>query len=130
MEYWTEGNRTFAYWDEEVRPKIAAVRGGDVKDIKVDALGDLRIIRNSIIHNRGIISASDYARLKKLNTEVQPGVRIALSRDGMHKIFIAVKQSIAEIINTYVGHLPGAPDPSQVVGIAIQNADPRQSEED
>jgi hypothetical protein len=118
----------FAYWDEEVRPRIAAVRSVKVDDVKVDALGDLRIIRNSIIHNKGVLSASDHARLKKLGSELKPGERIAFSSDGMHKVFVAVKHAIAEIINTYVGHLPGAPDPSQIVSVAIQNAGPRPSD--
>lgn len=32
----------FAYRDEQVRPEIAAVRGVEPNDVKVDALGDLR----------------------------------------------------------------------------------------
>jgi hypothetical protein len=39
----------------------------------------------------------------------------------MHKLFVLVKQAIAEIIMKYAGHLPGAPDPSQIVGLAIQS---------
>jgi hypothetical protein len=44
----------------------------------------------------------------------------------MHKLFIAIKQAIAEIILVYTGHLPGAPDASQIVSVAIQNAGPRK----
>ncbi|WP_439544539.1 hypothetical protein [Hyphomicrobium sp.] len=96
--------------------------------MKVDALGDLRIIRNSIIHNKGVLAASEHARLKKLGHELKSGERISFSSDGVHKVFVAVKQAIAEIINTYVGHLPDAPDASQIVGVAIQNAGPRPSD--
>jgi hypothetical protein len=115
----------FAYWDEQVRPAIAAVRGVDPKDVKVDALGDLRIIRNSIVHNKGVLSAADHAKLKKMRALVKPDAVITLSHDGMHSVFVAVKQAISEIILTYAGDLPGAPDPSQIVGVAIANAGPR-----
>jgi hypothetical protein len=39
----------FAYWDEEIRPQIAKIRGVDSNDVQVDALGDLRILRKSIM---------------------------------------------------------------------------------
>jgi hypothetical protein len=116
----------FAYWDEEVRPKIAAVRGVEPNEVKVDALGDLRLIRNAIVHSKGVLSAGDHAKLRKLAGLVQPDATIALSHDQMHKLFIAIKQAIAEIILTYTGHLPGAPEASQIVGVAIQNAGPRK----
>jgi hypothetical protein len=117
----------FAYWNEEVRPQIAAVRGVDPEDIKVNALGDLRIIRHSIIHDKGILPAKAHTKLKKLSALFRPDEKITLSHDQMHKLFVAVKQAIAEIILSYTSHLPGAPDASDIVSIAIQNAGPRRS---
>jgi len=117
----------FTYWDEQIRPKIAAVRGVKPDEIRVDALGDLRIIRNRIIHNKGVLSSGDHAKLKKLASELRSDETISFSHDGMHKVFVAVKQAIAEIILTYTAYLPGAPDPSQIVDIAIQNTGPRSS---
>ncbi len=117
----------FAYWDEEVRPQIAEVRGIKPEDVKVDALGDLRLVRNSIIHNKGVLSSTDHARLKELAALLKPDRKITFSHDQMHKLFITVKQAIAEIILSYTGHLPGAPDPSQIVDIAVQNAGPRKT---
>jgi hypothetical protein len=116
----------FAYWNEEARLRIAEVRGVEPAEIKVDAFGDLRILRNSIIHDKGVISAADHAKLKKMAHLTESGKRIVLSHDQMHKLFVLVKQAIAEIIMKYVGHLPGAPDPSQITGIAIQNAGSRK----
>lgn len=40
----------FAHWDEEFRPKIAAVRGVAAETIKVNEFGDLRILRHNIVH--------------------------------------------------------------------------------
>ena len=54
----------FSYWDEEIRPQIAKIRGVEPNEIQLDALGDLRILRKSIIHNGGVLEATEYAKLK------------------------------------------------------------------
>ncbi len=120
----------FAYWDEQVRPEIAAVRGVEPNDVKVDALGDLRLIRNSIVHKKGVLSAADHAKLNKMGALVKPDAMITFSHEDMHRVFVAVKQAIGEIILTYTGHLPGAPDPSQLVDVAIANAGPRKGRDE
>lgn len=116
----------FAYWDEEIRPQIAAIRGVQPNDIRIDALGDLRLLRRSIIHNKGVLSSGDHAKLKKMGEMFGAEETITPSHDDMHRIFVLVKQAIAEIIMTHVGHLPGAPDPSEIVSVAIQNAGPKR----
>jgi len=50
----------FAYWDEEVRPQIACIRGVQPNAVQLDAMGDLRIIRKAIIHNSGVVSAAEH----------------------------------------------------------------------
>ncbi|MBR7833613.1 hypothetical protein KDL01_10075 [Actinospica durhamensis] len=44
----------FAKWDEELRPRLAAAHGCEPRDIKVPLLGDLRLLRNAVVHERGI----------------------------------------------------------------------------
>jgi hypothetical protein len=114
----------FAFWDEQVRPQIAQIRGVEPGKVTVDALGDLRLIRNSIIHNKGVISASDRGKLKKMKELVIAEERVSLSHDQMHKLFVLIKQAIGAIILEYTGHLPGAPNPSEIVGVAIQTGGP------
>jgi len=111
----------FAYWDEDIRPRIASVRGIDPNDIMVDALGDIRILRNAIVHNKGILTASDHKKLRKLSALCEPDQPISLSHDSMHKLFMAAKNAIGGMILHYTGHLPGAPKPEDIVDIAIQN---------
>ncbi|MFG1228626.1 hypothetical protein [Xanthobacter wiegelii] len=84
----------FAYWDEKVRPAIAKVREVEPNDIKIDALGDLRILRNAVVHAKGTITASEHAKLKKMLELVKPDEKLVLSHDQMHKIFVLVKNSI------------------------------------
>ncbi|MCC0017045.1 MAG: hypothetical protein H6878_12315 [Rhodobiaceae bacterium] len=112
----------FAYWDEEVRAAIAKVRGVEPNDIKIDALGDLRILRNGIIHAKGIVTASEHKKLKKMADLIKPDEKLVLTHDQMHKVFVLVKQAIGEIFLHYTGNLPGAPSPDEIVGVAIQNA--------
>jgi hypothetical protein len=112
---------TFAYWDEEIRPQIARVRGVKSDEVKLDELGDLRILRKNIVHNGGVLPASAYANLKVMKPLVQPDQKITLTHDQMHKVFVHVKQAIAKLILEYTGNLPGAPKASEIVGIAIQN---------
>ena len=103
----------FAYWDEEVRPKIARIRGVKPGDVKINALGDLRILRKSIVHNGGVLTATDHAKLRVLSGTCKPNAKIARYHDDMHKIFVAVKQAIAQLILDYTGDFPGAPRPTK-----------------
>jgi len=111
----------FAYWDEEIRPRIAEVRGVKSSDVKLDELGDLRVLRHNIVHNGGHLPASEHAKLKVMQAVVKADAPIAFTHDQMHKVFVHVKQAIARLILTHTGHLPGAPDASEIVGVAIQN---------
>jgi hypothetical protein len=112
----------FAYWDEEIRPQIAKIRGVPANNIQFDALGDLRILRKSIVHNGGVLTAADHAKLKLLSDVCVPDAEISPSHDQMHKIFIEVKKAIGDLVLHYTGHLPGAPKPGEIVDIAVQNA--------
>ncbi len=111
----------FAYWDEEIRPKIAEVRGVKSEDVKLDELGDLRILRKNIVHNGGLLPASAHAKLKVLKDLVKPDAQITFTHDQMHKVFVHIKQAIGALILKYTGNLPGAPNASELVSIAIQN---------
>jgi len=111
----------FAYWDEEIRPAIAKVRGVKPNDVMLDELGDLRILRKSIIHDGGTISAAEYSKLKIMTSLCRPNEKIVLTHDQMHQVFVFVKQAIGRLVLQYTGHLTGAPDANEIVGVAIQN---------
>jgi hypothetical protein len=112
----------FAYWNDEVRPKIANIRNIKPDEVMIDELGDLRIVRNCVVHDGGVMPPNDFAKLRKMQRLFQPNEKISLSHDQMHQLFISIKQAIGKIILTYTGDLPGAPDPSDIVGIAIQTS--------
>jgi hypothetical protein len=111
----------YAYWDEEIRLQIAKVRGVATGDVVLDELGDLRILRRSIVHNGGSVSTAEYSKLKLMTSLCRPGEKIALTHDQMHHVFVYVKQAVGRLILEYTGQLPGAPDPTDIVGVAIEN---------
>ena len=90
-------------------------------DVQVDALGDLRILRNGIVHNAGVITVADHGKLKTISDVCKPDKKISLTHDQMHKVFVEVKKAIGNLILEYTGHLPGAPKPEEIVEVAIQN---------
>ena len=63
-------------WDEYYRPRIATALGlAQSGQLKSDFFGDVRLIRNAIIHNRAVLTESDYTNLKMLSPleELRPG---------------------------------------------------------
>jgi hypothetical protein len=111
----------FATWDEETRPRIARIRGVEPNVIKIDEMGDLRTLRRAIIHNGGVVTASEHAKLKVMTDLSQPEKALTFNHDQMHSLFVHVKRSIGRLILEHTGHLPGAPDADSIVGIAISN---------
>lgn len=111
----------FAFWDEEIRPQIAKIRGVKPDEVKIDAFGDLRVLRISIVHNGGVLKAADHAKLRVLKGICQANAKISLTHDQMHSIFVAIKSAIGSLILEYTSNLPGAPKPEEIVDIAVQN---------
>ena len=44
----------YQYWEDDLREKIARHLGIESCDLKYSVMGDLRILRRSIIHNGGV----------------------------------------------------------------------------
>ena len=58
--------RIYSDWDENYRYELAKEFKREKNDIKSDLMGDIRIIRNWIVHKSSIID-SDYNKLKNIN---------------------------------------------------------------
>ena len=92
----------YAYWEEYLRIEIGKAvgvlqEGAEADDntrvilnkhVASDLWGDLRYIRNSIIHHNGIAN-SDIARCKLIKF-FSPGQRIELNHERMRAIFLAM----------------------------------------
>ena len=53
----------FQFWEEQFRPRLGQLQKIESSEIQSDEWGDLRILRNSIIHNKGI-ATSEVAKMK------------------------------------------------------------------
>jgi hypothetical protein len=111
----------FAYWDEKIRPQIAEIRGVKKDEVRINAFGDLRILRISILHHGGVLEAADHAKLKVFTDICQAGAKISLTHAQMRTLFVAIKSAIGSLILEYSAHLPGAPKPEDIVDVAVQN---------
>jgi hypothetical protein len=109
----------FTTWDEGMRPRIARIRGVEPKAVELDEMGDLRILRHAIIHNGGMVTPAEYAKLKVMIDLCHPDTKLTFNHDQMHTLFVHVKRSIGRLILEHTGHLPGAPDPASIVGVTI-----------
>jgi hypothetical protein len=77
-------------------------------------------LRHAIIHNKGVLSEAGHAKLKVTKDLFAPEAEIVVSHDQMHKLFIALKQGIADFVLEHTGQRPGAPNASEIVDLAIQ----------
>jgi hypothetical protein len=115
----------FAYWDEEIRPRLArAKRLSSPNEIRVDALGDLRLLRGAIIHNKGILSRISYEKLKVMQDMFAPNSEIRVPQDSMHRVFVGIKQGIGQLIIDHIGTRPGAPAIGEIKDVSIQRTGP------
>lgn len=110
----------FTYWEEEIRGRLAAARGVAPSDIQVDAMGDIRILRNAILHARGIVHADKHGGLKKLKSLFAVDAMIALPCETMQAIFEAVKQDCAKLLLEWLGVTDAPIDVGRIRDFAIQ----------
>jgi hypothetical protein len=62
----------YARWDEYYRPLFAKEIGADSKKVRCNLLGDLRYIRNCIVHAKSVIT-NEHTKLKVLSWSIAPG---------------------------------------------------------
>jgi hypothetical protein len=71
----------YALWEERYRPRLAKAHGRQTADEKYALLGDLRLLRNDVVHNGGIATVSSTGHCEILNW-FRPGEIIMV--DGRH----------------------------------------------
>lgn len=72
-------NWIYSLWDEEYREKIATELGEDTNNIMCDVVGDIRLLRNFIIHHKAI--ADERVNKLKVLTWVSEGPLVLISED-------------------------------------------------
>ena len=112
----------FTYWEDEIRPRLAKAKGVRIHEVSCDAMGDLRVLRNVILHAKSVMRSDKHAELRKLGSLFAIDEPLALSHENMHKIFVAVKQDCGRLMLDWLG-VKGAPiKPEEITDVAIQKS--------
>lgn len=111
----------YTYWEADIRPRLAKASGEDAKNITSEIMGDLRCIRNSILHTKGIFTPECHRKLVILKSCFAVDGKIEISYELMHQIFVKIKQGCAKLTFEWLGVDPdGRFDIDQLKGFAIQ----------
>jgi hypothetical protein len=114
----------FTYWEEDIRPRLAACSGVEKNAVQSDTMGDLRTIRHAILHAKSILRPDKHRSLKVLGSFFVPDRPLHVAYDDMHKIFVLVKRDCARLMFEWLG----VPDPTgqaaQLADVAIQKQAP------
>ncbi len=110
----------FTYWEDEIRPRLATSKRVELEEIRSDIMGDLRILRNVILHSKGIIRPEKYIDLKKLSNMFVVDQPVHVSYEGMHRILVLIKQDCARMLFEWLGVKDAPIQPEEMVDLAIQ----------
>ena len=110
----------FTFWEEEIRPRLAASKGVELREIRSDIMGDLRILRNVILHSKGIIRSEKHEGLKKLGAMFVVDKPVHVSYEGMHRVFVLIKQDCARMLFEWLGVTDAPIQPEEMIDLAIQ----------
>lgn len=84
----------YQYWQDEYRKKIAQKKRVSPEDLSSDIMGDIRWLRNSIIHHRGI--AQKPVEKCKILKWFKEGDEIFIDYEKMKKLFGEIKLQLNE----------------------------------
>lgn len=110
----------FTYWEDEIRPRLARAKGVDLKEIRSDIMGDMRVLRNVILHSKSILRPEKHKELKKLDGMFSIDQPLHLSYEDMHQIFVLIKQDCARLMFEWLGVKDSPITLDEIRGIAIQ----------
>ena len=111
----------YTYWEAEIRPRLAVSLNIDSIDITSDIMGDIRILRNAILHSKGVLRADKYRGLVLLKKMYSIDEQVYTSYDDIHKIFALIKQDCGRMLCKYFGtSLPDGWKFEDIIDVAIQ----------
>ncbi|MBA2422153.1 MAG: hypothetical protein H0V61_02870 [Chitinophagales bacterium] len=88
----------FEYWDSEYRNRIAAALGyEDASELKIPLIGDIRLLRQDIIHHQSIITAKTIKRLEVI-TGLSVNSELSLATFQVESLLRDVKECLDELV--------------------------------
>ena len=88
----------FAYWEHEYRPKFAtALNLPSSNDLKVPVFGDLKLLRNDIVHHKGIVTKETSKKLSTISG-LHEGAVITLTRSDIETLIHGIKAAMDSLV--------------------------------
>lgn len=76
----------FSIWEHEYRPRLAVAHGCPTDSVRYPLLGDLRRLRNDVVHHHGIATRGETGRCEPLEHWFEVGDRIRLSEGRLAEL--------------------------------------------
>ena len=92
----------------------------ELNAIQSDIMGDLRTLRNAILHSKSVIRSDKHASLRLLGDMFEVDKELNFSYEGMHEIFVLIKQECARLLFGWLGVEDGPVKPEELTDVAIQ----------
>lgn len=89
----------YQYWEDHYRNKLASILDIEPDNILIPIFGDLRLLRRSIIHHRGI-ALSDVEKCEIL-TWFSEGDQISIDRSQMEIVIDEIQKAISNLRNKF-----------------------------
>ena len=99
----------YSYWEHDIRPRLERAKNDEVLS---DLMGDLRFVRHSILHHKGIMRLEKNQEFKILGDMFPVNQPIQIPYENMHRVFVLIKQDCARML--------GVPNPETIKDLAIQ----------
>lgn len=97
----------YEYWETEYRARVAAALGmSRPQDLKVQLMGDLRLLRHEVIHHQAVIRSAAAQKLQVL-TSLQPDQPLSLSSSEIEDIVRRIKSEMDGVVRSTTGNDPG-----------------------
>ena len=105
----------FEFWESDYRARIAmALKLPNQNALKIPILGDLRVLRQDVIHHGGIIRKETTRKLKVISG-LRAGNELVLDAQNVEHLVVAVKAALDELMRE-----TGLPDPEFRKTLQIQ----------
>ena len=110
----------FTHWEYEIRPRLARAKDVELNEIESEIMGELRTLRHVILHSKSVIRTDKHASLRLLGNMFEVDKELNFSYEGMHKIFVLIKQECARFLCGWLGVEDGPVKPEERKDVAIQ----------
>ena len=88
--------RIYSEWEEKFRSELAAELGLLAASVTCDLMGDVRLIRNWIVHDKSVVQR-DVSRIKVVNWPMKPGDELIITMGRFEELMIEVNRMVVAI---------------------------------